>query len=79
MRAAFFAGGSLNIGTPSATASTPVSAVQPFAKAVSSRNVVIMPVLNVGSTSVGATGSTLPVIARTAPVRIKPSITVRKA
>ena len=38
--AAFFASGGRNAGTPSDTASTPVIAVQPFAKAVSSRNVV---------------------------------------
>ncbi len=76
--AAFFAGGSLNIGTPSATASTPVSAVQPFANAVSRRNVVINPVLKVGSGSVGSTGVTLPIMARTAPVTIRPSITAEK-
>ena len=38
--AAFFASGGLNAGTPFETASTPVIAVQPFEKAVSSRNSV---------------------------------------
>ena len=38
--AAFLASGGRNAGTPSETASTPVMAVQPFAKAVSRRNVV---------------------------------------
>ena len=37
---AFFASGGRNAGTPFDTASTPVIAVQPLAKAVSSRNVV---------------------------------------
>ena len=35
--AAFFASGGLNAGTPFDTASTPVMAVQPLEKAVSSR------------------------------------------
>ena len=61
VRAAFFAGGWRKSGTPSATASTPVSAVQPFANAVSRMNTVTMPLLSVGRGSDGTTGSTLPV------------------
>src|SRR5712691_10935402 len=38
--AAFFASGGRKAGTPFDTASTPVIAVQPFANAVSNRNVV---------------------------------------
>ena len=38
--AAFFASGGRKAGTPFETASTPVIAVQPLAKAVSSRKIV---------------------------------------
>ena len=42
--AAFFDSGGLKAGTPSEIASTPVMAVQPLAKAVSTANVVSVPV-----------------------------------
>src|SRR5207247_5203410 len=53
--AAFFASGGRNAGTPFDTASTPVIAVQPFANAVSSRNVVSVwcPPAAGGGTSTG--------------------------
>ena len=52
---AFFASGGRNAGTPFDTASTPVIAVQPFANAVSSRNVVSgwCPALDGSGTSTG--------------------------
>ena len=53
--AAFFASGGRKAGTPFDTASTPVIAVQPFANAVSSRNVVSVwcPAATGGGTSTG--------------------------
>ena len=58
--AAFFASGGRNAGTPFDTASTPVIAVQPFEKAVSSRNSVSGdPVESHGAAAI--TGVTVPV------------------
>src|SRR3954453_22733478 len=68
--AAFFASGGRNAGTPSDTASTPVIAVQPFANAVSSRNVVTgrVPAWAGRATS---TGDACPVKYRNRPSTIK--------
>ena len=62
--AAFRSSGGLKAGTPLETASTPVMAVQPLAKARRIRNVLstVTP-LGVGVPA-GTTGSMLPVIAR---------------
>src|SRR5438270_3381669 len=52
---AFLASGGRNAGTPFETASTPVIAVHPFAKAVSRRNVVsgTVPALGGSGASIG--------------------------
>jgi hypothetical protein len=67
---AFFASGGLNAGVPSEIASTPVIAVQPLAKAVSSANVVSVPALNAGSGSAGGGSAGMPCAARHNPLRI---------
>jgi hypothetical protein len=64
--AAFFASGGRKAGTPFDTASTPVIAVQPFANAVSSRNVVNGCVPAFGASGV-STGSIVPVRYRYSP------------
>ena len=62
VRVAVCAEGALKAGTPSETASTPVMAVHPLAKADRSTNRVIEPVPKVGSGSVVTTGTAVPVI-----------------
>src|SRR5438552_17508045 len=76
--AAFRASGGLKAGTPFETASTPVVAVQPVAKARRIRKVLraITP-LGVGVPA-GTTGAIPPVTARKAPAAINPGIVARK-
>src|SRR5215831_18115737 len=57
---AFFDSGGRNAGTPFETASTPVIAVQPFANAVNSKNVVNLAVPASGGSG-ACTGTTRPV------------------
>src|SRR5438132_11764724 len=64
--AAFLLSGRRNAGTPFEAASTPVMAVQPFEKAVSSMNVVSTPV-PVGIAPAAVTGASVPVAYRHAP------------
>ena len=76
--AAFFSSGGLKAGTPFDTASTPVMAVQPLAKARRIRNVLraVTP-LGVGLPP-GTTGTIAPVTARHAPAPSSASRLARK-
>src|SRR6185436_3191912 len=62
--------GGLNAGTPFETASTPVSAVHPFEKAVSSTNKGSSVVPGGSGCAGGGTGWIVPVKYRTAPTAI---------
>ena len=72
--AAFFDSGGLKAGTPSEMASTPVMAVQPLAKAVSTANVVSVPASNVASGSTGGGTGGWPELTRHSPHPIRVSI-----
>jgi hypothetical protein len=76
--AAFLASGGLKAGTPFETASTPVIAVHPLAKARRTRKVVsAWTPLGVGVPP-GTTGKTPPVSARKAPAAMRDRIVARK-
>ena len=66
--AAFFASGGLKAGTPLAMASTPVSATEPPAKALSSNRIPSASVPNGRASGSGGTGAAVPVTIRTAPI-----------
>ena len=66
--AAFFASGGLNAGTPLAIASTPVSATEPPAKALSSNRIPSVSVPNGRASGSGGTGPAVPVAIRNAPI-----------
>ncbi len=59
--AAFFASGGLKAGTPLAMASTPVSATDPPAKALSRSRMPMVSVPNGTASDSGGTGTTVPV------------------
>src|SRR5712691_1633795 len=65
--AAFLLSGGRNAGTPFDTASTPVIAVHPFEKAVSSMNVDSIPTPAAGTAAGAGTGTSVPVAYRHAP------------
>ncbi len=66
--AAFFASGGLNAGTPLAMASTPVSATEPPANALSSSRMPSVSVPNGRAVGSGGTGVTVPVMMWKAPM-----------
>ena len=76
--AAFFASGGLNAGTPLAIASTPVSATEPPAKALSSRKIVRTSTPGRTTSGWGGSACAVPVTMRDRPITTIPMANATK-